>query len=191
MPNLGRGKDRRFCDNRCQTRAWKKANAERHALGLAAIQARQTAATAAKKPTCKFCPDQIGLGQKMLCGKPACRQKQRNEAQRAARAAYKAEHGKSYDPPSKRAARALRRARKKSSGDTENFDPREIFERDGWICGICLDPVDPSLEHPDPMSVSLDHVVPLATGGEHRRDNAQCSHLTCNLSKGARLTLVG
>lgn len=186
---MGRGKDRRFCDHRCQTKAWKKANAERHAQGLAAIQQRQTEALAATKPVCKYCPDRIPPGQKFLCGKPDCRRKHRNEAQRAARAAYKAQHGKSYDPQSKRAARALRRARKASPEDAERFDPQEIYERDGWICGICHQPVDSKLVYPDPMSASLDHIQPLALDGKHRRDNVQCSHLICNLSKGARVDL--
>lgn len=65
----------------------------------------------------------------------------------------------------------------------ERFKPVEVFERDGWICGLCGDPVDPDLEHPDPLSVSLDHITPLVQGGGHLRDNCQCSHLTCNLRK--------
>lgn len=69
----------------------------------------------------------------------------------------------------------------------ETFDRLEIFQRDGWICGLCELPVDPALSWPDPMSPSLDHIVPIALGGKHSRANAQCTHLTCNVHKGARL----
>lgn len=69
----------------------------------------------------------------------------------------------------------------------EPFSKFEIFERDGFMCGICDDPVARNLEYPDPMSVSLDHVIPLSRGGGHLPDNVQCSHLVCNVRKGARV----
>lgn len=62
----------------------------------------------------------------------------------------------------------------------------EVAERDDWLCGICLLPVDPDLAHPDPGSASLDHVTPLSLGGAHRMENVQLSHLKCNVQKGAR-----
>lgn len=62
----------------------------------------------------------------------------------------------------------------------------EVFERDNWTCGICDEPVDQDIKWPDPRSVSLDHIVPLALGGAHSRANTQCSHLTCNVRKGAQ-----
>lgn len=70
----------------------------------------------------------------------------------------------------------------------EAFDRREIFERDGWVCQICLDPIDPSITWPHPMSASLDHIEPVSRGGEHSRANAQASHLTCNVRKGDRVS---
>lgn len=70
----------------------------------------------------------------------------------------------------------------------EAFDRKEIFDRDGWICQICDNPVDRSAPFPDPMSPSLDHIVPLARGGLHSRANAQTACLGCNVRKGVRLT---
>lgn len=67
----------------------------------------------------------------------------------------------------------------------ESFDRLEIFERDGWVCGICGEPVDPAAKWPSAMSASLDHIVPVARGGKHSRANAQCAHLFCNVQKGA------
>lgn len=79
----------------------------------------------------------------------------------------------------------LRRARL-AEVETEDFSAREVFERDGWICQICNEPVDPDLLYPNLQSVSLDHIVPIVRGGGHTRANTQCAHLRCNLVKGAR-----
>jgi 5-methylcytosine-specific restriction endonuclease McrA len=53
-----------------------------------------------------------------------------------------------------------------------------VFERDRWICGLCGEPVDRE-------DASLDHVVPMSRGGAHSYANTQCSHLLCNIRKGA------
>lgn len=88
----------------------------------------------------------------------------------------------------KRAARwKARNALTMGAAAAEVFEYREIFERDSWMCGICETPVDPGLAWPDPMSVSLDHIVPLSLGGAHSRENARCTHLVCNVRKGARV----
>lgn len=65
------------------------------------------------------------------------------------------------------------------------FKRSAVFERDGWICQLCGDPVDPELKFPARMSVSLDHIIPLARDGEHTYENAQTAHLACNQAKGA------
>ena len=41
----------------------------------------------------------------------------------------------------------------------------EIGERDGWICGICDEPIDKTLRFPNQQSPSLDHIKPLSLGG--------------------------
>lgn len=86
--------------------------------------------------------------------------------------------------------RRRRLAKKGING--ERFTDREIFERDGWICGICSQPVDPDLKYPDLMSASLDHKIPLAYSKHlnidlHVRANAQCAHFLCNSRKGDRI----
>lgn len=86
---------------------------------------------------------------------------------------------------SRRAAWKARYALTRGAPDAEAFDYGEIYDRDGWVCGLCSEPVNPDLQWPDPMSVSLDHIVPVSRGGRHVRDNAQCSHLRCNVAKGA------
>ena len=72
------------------------------------------------------------------------------------------------------------------SNDWESFDPVEIYERDGWVCGICELPVDRALAWPDPLSVSLDHIIPVSLDGPHTRANTRCSHLGCNSKRGNR-----
>jgi 5-methylcytosine-specific restriction endonuclease McrA len=80
-----------------------------------------------------------------------------------------------------------RHARRVRLGDAtiESFDPREVYNRDGWVCGLCGEPVDSQIKFPDPMCSSLDHVIPLVAGGEHSRANTQLAHWYCNVRKGA------
>jgi 5-methylcytosine-specific restriction endonuclease McrA len=54
-----------------------------------------------------------------------------------------------------------------------------VFERDGWVCGICGDDVEPD-------DASLDHIVSMSNGGSHTYDNVQCAHTACNVRKGNR-----
>ena len=82
-------------------------------------------------------------------------------------------------------ARISRRLRL-AQATLETLDPFEIYERDGWTCRLCMQPVDPALRWPDPLSASLDHVVPLAANGAHSRGNTQLAHWLCNVRKGAR-----
>lgn len=70
---------------------------------------------------------------------------------------------------------------------TESIVANDIFERDGWVCGICDEPVDSTLRWPDPNSASLDHVEPLSLGGHHVAANVRCAHLTCNIRRGNRV----
>lgn len=86
----------------------------------------------------------------------------------------------------KRARDQLRRARKRDT-EAELIVSREVFERDGWVCGICAEFVDSALAWPNPGSASLDHIVPLAKGGSHTYGNVQCAHLRCNIVKNDAL----
>jgi 5-methylcytosine-specific restriction endonuclease McrA len=78
-----------------------------------------------------------------------------------------------------------RRRAQKAGVYSEKFHHVEVYERDGWICGLCGVPVDQDRRYPDISSASLDHIVPLSYGGPHTRDNTQLAHLGCNLTKGA------
>jgi hypothetical protein len=120
---------------------------------------------AGTKP-CEKCGNSVPNTSKVrFCGKPECELARNRERQRR----YMHE----------RRARLL-------GNESEPFDPREVYERDGWICGICDLPVDPGLTCPNPGSVSLDHIVPVSLHGSHTRENTRCSHLGCNCKRGNR-----
>lgn len=68
----------------------------------------------------------------------------------------------------------------------ETIDREAVYSRDGWVCGICGQTVDPTLVPPDPASKSLDHITPLVHGGAHSWENVRLTHLGCNIRKGAK-----
>lgn len=76
-----------------------------------------------------------------------------------------------------------KRAALLKAATVEQFSRTEIFERDGWSCGICGHPIDKALRWPNPLSASLDHIQALSAGGQHSRMNVQAAHLRCNLTK--------
>lgn len=87
------------------------------------------------------------------------------------------------------ASSAASRARRRSVR-VETFQHEEIFDRDGWVCYLCENPVDPTASWPHPMMPSIDHVIPISRGGEHSRSNVRCAHLGCNLRKGSTVLEV-
>lgn len=85
----------------------------------------------------------------------------------------------------------IRRARMRGVG-SENFTRREIFDRDGWRCGICGRKIRKAIKYPHPMSAALDHKIPLGAnaGATHSRLNAQPAHKVCNERKNKRVVPV-
>jgi endogenous inhibitor of DNA gyrase (YacG/DUF329 family) len=79
-----------------------------------------------------------------------------------------------------RQKRRRRRARKRTD-NAERVHLLSIVERDGWLCGICGQPIDRI--RTDQQGPSIDHIVPLAKGGEHRLSNCQLAHRICNSYK--------
>jgi 5-methylcytosine-specific restriction endonuclease McrA len=73
---------------------------------------------------------------------------------------------------------------------SEEFLSTEIYERDGWRCGLCRRKIRRDLDYPHPLSASLDHVIPLVHGGPHLRSNAQAAHLRCNVIKRDKIENV-
>ena len=64
---------------------------------------------------------------------------------------------------------------------------RDIFDRDGWVCWLCEEPVDPSISRRDRLGATIDHVVPLSKGGADDPVNLRLAHRHCNNTKSTRL----
>ena len=82
-------------------------------------------------------------------------------------------------------------AEKSALRHPERFNPtprlrREVYERDGWVCGLCDLPIDSSLAWPHKWSASLDHVVPQSHMliPDHSASNLRAVHLQCNSMRG-------
>ncbi|WP_166785555.1 HNH endonuclease [Cryobacterium cryoconiti] len=117
------------------------------------------------------------------CGKELLGRKRKYCDRSCANRAYNAQRrfdGRARDLKYRRRA-LLRDAR------VEAFEAIEIFERDGYLCRICDEPLNMLVDFPHPLYPTIDHIFPLALGGEHSRANAQSAHLTCNVRKGTRL----
>ena len=57
-----------------------------------------------------------------------------------------------------------------------------IYERDGWVCQLCGDPVDPDLHWSDDWAPSLDHIICQSWTDEpdHSPENLRLAHRWCN-----------
>lgn len=111
----------------------------------------------------------------------------------------------------KRARRARERVRgTRHSGDLHRerarlygrryvpIKPLTIYERDGWVCQICLRRVPRGKKSPHPLSPTLDHIIPMSCeGGDHVPENVRLAHRSCNTKRGVgrneavQLTLIG
>lgn len=85
------------------------------------------------------------------------------------------------------------RTRVRSGAQVVPYDREGVFARDGWICQLCRQEVDPLLFYPDPMCASIDHITPLSAYGDDAPWNVQLAHLKCNVDandKGHRKRLL-
>jgi len=64
-----------------------------------------------------------------------------------------------------------------------NVAPREIFERDRWICSLCRRKCRPHRGGYQANGATLDHVIPLSRGGQHTCENLQTMCHECNSKK--------
>lgn len=62
---------------------------------------------------------------------------------------------------------------------------RRICARDGYVCWLCRELIDPAFLGPHPLGPSVDHVVPIAAGGTDDDSNLRPAHYGCNSRRGA------
>lgn len=127
---------------------------------------------------------------RVQCGAPECIRSYHRTRNRGYQRQYRAEYasrGESYRAQwGWRSYNAQRRA-KEYGVDGESIDHDTLGDRDGWICGLCQEPVDRSLVWPHLKSRTIDHVIPFRLGGTHTWDNVQIAHYSCNSAKKARI----
>lgn len=85
-------------------------------------------------------------------------------------------------PPGDTSGRSSRRYRHLAR------EVRRIAQGTNAPCVLCKQPIDYTLEHPDPGSFSVEHLQPWSTHPHLREDpsNLAPAHLSCNSSRGRR-----
>lgn len=174
-PLRSRGRARKWCSETCRVRAYEERNPKPAPPPVSRVWFRDCAECGHR-----FC---ARSGRTKLCG-PECTAARHRRRYRDYYAENRDAESRRHQAiranatPDQRAKNYVRRLKRRAAecaAAAEVFDPREIFDRDGWVCQLCLEPIDPSLKHPDRWSASLDHKIPLSLGGPHTRANRQSS----------------
>lgn len=81
---------------------------------------------------------------------------------------------------------------KKNGGQYAYYTRKQIFDRDGYDCYLCQEPVDLTAPHVLGQLgwetyPHVEHVVPLALGGDDTLENVKIAHAKCNIDKGVLL----
>lgn len=84
--------------------------------------------------------------------------------------------------------RARVATRRRVKVESEPYADRQIFERDGWVCRLCGEPIDPEVRRADLDGATIDHTIPLSRGGSDTPANVTAAHNRCNRQKAARVT---
>lgn len=74
-------------------------------------------------------------------------------------------------------------SRRRGPISAEPYADREIFERDGWKCYLCGEPVNRDARRTDPDGATIDHIIPISLGGQDARSNVATTHSRCNRAK--------
>jgi 5-methylcytosine-specific restriction endonuclease McrA len=169
-PRVGKGRPRKYCSAEC------KATFDLSVKNAQYVpRERMRRAPTLYDIECVWCGNTFRTGrQTRKCCSLRCAGAKANATQWEGHEYVSDSHG--------HRARAMR-----YSAAYEVIRAADVFERDGWLCALCAEPVDAELCWPDPFSASLDHTIPLSRGGDHLMSNVRCTHLRCNISKGAKI----
>ena len=106
-------------------------------------------------------------------------QKNKEKLTEYAKAYNQTEAGKKVNSKGQHKYRAL-----KFGATIEDFNPIEVFKRDGYICQLCGIKTRPDFKNRYHSKYpNLDHIQPISKGGAHSRQNTQCLCHHCNVSK--------
>lgn len=91
-----------------------------------------------------------------------------------------------------RTGRSLSRAMRRKTAERYWISDRDrfaIYERDGWICQLCFEPVDRAAPPNSQMDATLDHIEPqsFALFPDHSPENLRLAHRACNSRRRDRL----
>lgn len=64
------------------------------------------------------------------------------------------------------------------------LDRMAIFDRDGWACTICQEPVNWTADPNSDWYPTLDHIIPRSLGGPDDVSNLRTAHRWCNSVRG-------
>lgn len=203
------GNPKRFCSEKCRVRVYYTENPDKLEQRRAASRERAQKRVAAReaalppRPQCKNCGVELRRRRATwkYCNAAACQSVMKARFRESgprcstpscdspviAKGLCGSHYSKVWRSENLDRSRDNRRARKARVRDAfvEPVLASEVFERDGWICGLCSAPISRDAVWPDLLSPSVDHIVPLSRGGEHSMANVQASHLSCNSRKQA------
>lgn len=75
---------------------------------------------------------------------------------------------------------AARHAARHGKWAIPSEDRLALYERDGWTCQLCTEPIDREAHHLQPWAATLDHIVPRSRGGSDDPTNLRTAHRWCN-----------
>jgi 5-methylcytosine-specific restriction endonuclease McrA len=87
-------------------------------------------------------------------------------------------------------ARVASRRRGPLPPKSDRYSDREIFVRDGWVCHICGEAVDPLVDRRRMDGATIDHIIPLVLGGADTPENVATAHNRCNRRKGQHIAAL-
>jgi hypothetical protein len=91
--------------------------------------------------------------------------------------------------------KARRRRIRRFDVEQEPYTLRQIAERDGWRCHICLRKVPDRPYRARPNDATIDHLVPVSANGADTPQNVALAHNACNIKRSnrgpAQLRLIG
>lgn len=192
VPQLGRGRPRQFCSEKCKARFFNR-RSRRSRLPL--VQARRATCARCGGEFTARSRDRIYCGD--TCKVAAYRERRAQGVRRVGSHEVVCDECgtpfTSVRPEARWCSKECAnrhwgrmRSRQRRLPTTAAYSDREIFERDGWRCHLCGKRIFKSKRWPDQACGTIDHIVPLSEGGRDEPSNVAAAHWRCNREKRAQ-----